>query len=503
MPAMRINGFSGMDIDSMVKSLMTAQRAPLDKLNQQKTILQWTRDSYRDMNIKLIDAKTKLSGFNKQASMNTLSSTVSGNMTAIKADAQATATSGTMTVEVDKLATKSTIQTKNGSGLTTSTSKSATLATTLEQLSSDTASDTYELNINDKTITFLKTDTISTVLGRINSSDANVTASFDEVSGKFSISAKDFGTVNELKFTGQDKTEKTSSFLDLIHIDTNNTTDNFIKASNAEVYVTSDNVRRLFTPDKNTLTVNGIVLTLMGKTTSDTPATITTQSDPTTALNTIKSFIENYNDLINTFSTKVGEEKYRDFPPLTDEQRSAMKDNDITEWEKKAKSGLLRNDGILSSTIASMREIISKHLGDLSSIGITTGQYYENGKLIIDEDKLKSALEQNPDKVLNIFQGQSGSLNSGIYQELSEKYDDALDLMVSKAGTSKFSTDVNATYKTESIMGNQLKDYNQRIANLQTRLQDIEERYYKQFTAMEQAMSNYQSQSASLFGTTN
>ncbi|USB32832.1 flagellar filament capping protein FliD [Paenibacillus sp. YPG26] len=501
---MRINGFSGMDIDSMVKSLMATQRAPLDKLNQQKTTLQWTRDSYRDLNIKIIDAKTKIGNFNKQAAMNTQASTVTGNTSAVKALATAAASSASMSVEVSKMATKSTLQTASGAGLkTTDTTPgtTATLSTTLAQLATGTVSDTYELNINDKTITFSKTDTISAVLGRINSSDANVTASFDEVSGKFSISAKDYGSANELKFTAADKTVKSSTFLDLIHINTADTTNNFIKAANAEVKVTSDGVAKTFTPSENKLTVNGVVLTLMGTTTAGGPATITTQADPTTALNTIKSFVENYNDLISTFNTKVEEQKYRDFLPLTDDQRSNMKENEITEWEKKAKSGLLKNDTILKSTIASMREVITTHIGDLSSVGITTGQYYENGKLTINEDKLKEALQNNPDKVLSIFQGPSGSVDSGIYAELSKKYDGTLDLLVKKAGTSKFSTDVNAVYKTESIMGDQLKNYNSRISNLQDRLVDIENRYYRQFSAMESAMSKLQSQSSSLFGT--
>ncbi|RUT33264.1 flagellar capping protein [Paenibacillus zeisoli] len=509
---MRINGFSGMDIDSMVKSLMTAQRAPLDKLNQKKTILQWTRDSYRDMNIKIVDAKKKLAQFGLQSAMNTQASTVTGNTSAVKASAQATASSATMTVDVTKLATKSTLQTKDADKLIVAGSSpavTATLSTTLAQLVNGTASGTYELNLNDRTMSFNNTDTISAVLGKINSSDANVTASYDEVSGRFSIVAKDFGTSNEIRFTDATKTAKSSTFLDLIKIytdpasntDPDPTKNNVIKASNASVTVTSDGAAKTFTPEGNTLTVNGVVLTLMGTTTLGGLATITTQPDPTTALSTIKSFVENYNDLINTFNTKVDEEKYRDFLPLTDDQRSNMKESEITEWEKKAKSGLLKNDGILNSAIASMREVITTHLGDLSSIGITTGSYYENGQLTVDENKLKSALQNNPDKVLSIFQGPSGSTNSGIYNELSNKYDNTLDLFVKKAGTSKFSSDTNMIYKTQSIMGDQLKDYNSRISNLQTRLKGIEDRYYKQFTAMETAMSKLQSQSSSLFGT--
>lgn len=498
---MRINGFSGMDIDSMVKSLMTAQRAPLDKLNQQKQILEWTRDSYREINSKIIDFNTnKLKEFNKSGSMNTQLSTVTGNTTAVKAEATANANGSSMSVEVTQLAKKSYLQTGQGLTKAGSTKPDATLNTTLEQLT-DTPEETYELNINGKKVTFLKTDTISAVIGRINSSDAKVTASFDEISGKFSITARDFGAANNINITGETVPPAANSFLNLIKV---NPSTDVKTATNAEVKISSsDGSSRTYNPEGNSLTVNGVVLTLMETTTAGNPSVISTQSDPKKAIDSIKAFVESYNDLISTLATKTGEQKYRDFPPLTSDQKANMKENEITAWEAKAKSGLLKNDDILSSTISSMREVITKKLGQLSSIGITTGQYYENGKLNIDEEKLKAALTSDPDKVVSIFQGAKGTADSGIFSDLSEKMGGTLDKLVKKAGTSKFSSDVNSSYKEESVMGKQLKYYNKQIADLQNRLEDIENRYYKQFTAMEQAMTKYQSQSSSLFGTSN
>ena len=90
---LRINGFSGMDIDSMVKELMTAKRAPLDKLNQQKTYLSWQRDSYREMNSKVFAFKSKLADtFGKTINMTSQTAVVSDNTDAIKAEATSTAT---------------------------------------------------------------------------------------------------------------------------------------------------------------------------------------------------------------------------------------------------------------------------------------------------------------------------------------------------------------------------------------------------------------------------
>ena len=97
---MRINGFSGMDIDSMVKSMMTVKRVPLDKLNQQKQILDWTRNSYRELNSKIVQFSQKLADMNMSKATNTQKSTVSGNTTAVRAEANADASAVALTVEV-------------------------------------------------------------------------------------------------------------------------------------------------------------------------------------------------------------------------------------------------------------------------------------------------------------------------------------------------------------------------------------------------------------------
>ncbi|WFR64342.1 flagellar cap protein FliD N-terminal domain-containing protein [Paenibacillus amylolyticus] len=88
---MRINGFSGMDVDSMVKELMTAKRAPLDKLNQKKTLLEWQRDSYRELNSKMYEFRnTKLQQtYRLSSALNTQKAVVTGNTDAVKAEAGA------------------------------------------------------------------------------------------------------------------------------------------------------------------------------------------------------------------------------------------------------------------------------------------------------------------------------------------------------------------------------------------------------------------------------
>ncbi|AJS60364.1 flagellar filament capping protein FliD [Paenibacillus sp. IHBB 10380] len=496
---MRINGFSGMDIDSMVTSLMTAKRAPLDKLNQQKTRLEWTRDSYREMNSKMVDFKSKLTAYKHSGAMNTQQVTVTGNTTAVKAEVTGNANGTPMSVEVTKIAEKAYLQSASGLKTPGSVTSDVTLKTTLMDIGAGSADDTYDLYINKTKLTFKATDTVSSVISKISSSSGSkVNASFDELSGKFSITAKDYGTISNIQLTDTDGTAKASSLLTLLGFPTDVIAE---PAKIAEVTVTNtkDGTSKVFYPDNNSLIVNGVQLTILDVTGTDGPSSITTRADPTKALETIKAFVENYNDLISTFNKKTSEEKYRTFVPLSDKQKADMKESEITAWEAKAKSGLLKNDGILNTAISDMRSIISGQLSNLSSVGITTGQYFENGKIYIDEKKLTASLESDPEKIMNIFKGITGdSVNTGIYNKLDNVMNKALDNLVKSAGTSKYSNDANSIFKEESVMGRQLKGYNKRISALATRLADMETRYYKQFTAMEKSMGKYNSQSSSL-----
>ncbi|WP_310550754.1 flagellar filament capping protein FliD [Paenibacillus glufosinatiresistens] len=494
---MRINGLSsGMDIDSIVKELMTAKRQPLTKLNQSKTLLEWTRDSYREINSKLVDFKmNKLSNWNKTSQMNTQQAAVTGNTTAVKAEASASATNVDMTVTVNKLATRSSAE--SDALMSSSTGKKATGATLLSDLAhSGTVTLPSKVTINNVEIGISSTDTLSTFINKINGSDTKVRASFDEISGKLSLTSTLDGSNTYLQANQMD-----SSLKSLLNLST------FKDAQNAEVVIKSSKQGAnengvTYTPSSNSLLVNGVQLTLLQESKAATgtavPSNISLTTNTDKAVETIKSFVETYNSLVSSMTTKVEEAKYRDFAPLTDEQKSAMKEADITLWESKAKSGLLKNDDILKTAISNLRAVVSNQMGGLSDLGITTGQYYEGGKLYLNESKLKEALTANPQKVTDLFQGTAGSVKGGIFTQLSTAVDKALDNIAAKAGTSKFTTDLTTTYKTESVMGRMLKDYNSRIDTLTDRLTDMETQYYKQFTAMESAMNKYNSQSSSL-----
>ncbi|OMD21965.1 hypothetical protein BSO21_23120 [Paenibacillus odorifer] len=487
-----------MDIDTMVKNLMAAKRIPMDKLTQQKQLVQWQRDSYREINSKLVDFKSnKLTKtYGTSSALNAYKAVTTGNTDALKAVANADANGVDMKVSITQLASKGKLET-NGAG-----SKFTTLSTLADL--GGTSTDPYKLKVNDQTFSFSSDTAISTIISKINANaDAKVTASFDEIKGKLIISSNTMGSKSEVKLG---TTAGDNTLLDVFGGMKQND-----MGKDAVVYINNTQIIK----DTNSFTVNGVILTLSGTTSTtstpmidpavsgekDTPVNISIQSDPTKAIDTIKAFVEDYNSLVSLLNSKTAEAKYRDFAPLTDEQKADMKEADITAWTEKAKSGLLKNDDILTQTISSLRAVISEKLGSLSSIGITTGQYFENGKLYVDEEKLTKALNNNPQAVTELFQGTESAPKSGIFSIMATKVDNSLDSLVKRVGTNKFSTDLTSTFKEESVMGKKLKEYNSRIATMLTNLNNAETRYYKQFSAMETAMNKLQSQSNSLFST--
>jgi flagellar hook-associated protein 2 len=133
-------------------------------------------------------------------------------------------------------------------------------------------------------------------------------------------------------------------------------------------------------------------------------------------------------------------------------------------------------------------------------MGITTSSVYsDGGKLVINDDKLRKALKDSPDQVVSTLT-KSGSKTAtedtrGVIERLRESMKDLTSDIEKRAGKTS-STDQQYT------IGKNLIDANDRISSFQRRLEDTEARYWRQFTAMEKAISQANQQSAMLMGQT-
>lgn len=485
---MRISGLaSGMDIDAMVKQLMTAQRVPLDKLNQQKQQTEWKRDGYRQISTKLVGFNEKLSNFSLSSSIDSKKANISGASNVITATATGAATNSVLNVKVSNLASATNVIFKGTDG-----------ATKISEIYSGGPTGKITISGSTETIEFNATDTIDSLVAKINGSkEANVTAVYDSKTGSLSLTNKTTG--NSAINLGGDLFSSTNTKL---------VKSGGAAGEDATVFINGIETKQA----SNRFLVNGIEITLTGTTPTGQSTQIEVTQDTDKMVSTIKSFVESYNESLALLNQKLGEEKYRKFLPLTSEQRSAMKEDEIKLWEEKAKSGMLKNDSILSQTVSDMRSALISDVVlpngekiNLAQFGITTGSYSERGKLYIDETKLRTALEANPEQATALF-GQTDYSSSvqnnsadGIFNRVKKINQAALQNLSDRAGTSKYSSDITTAFLPQSQIGEQLTNLDNRISEMNRKLTMIETRYYKQFTAMETAMNKYNSTSSSLF----
>lgn len=248
----------------------------------------------------------------------------------------------------------------------------------------------------------------------------------------------------------------------------------------------------------NTFQINGFEFSL--KAANNTSINFSSAPDTNKIFDSVVKFVDDYNKLIEDLNKQIREPKYRDFQPLSAEQKKDMKENEIEQWEEKAKSGTLRNDSTISNMLTQMRSALMDSVGAelLSSLGIsTTKDFTANGKLVIDEKVLKKAISDDPNKVHELFSKDGATVaDQGFARKLRTIVDQTQKSIGDRAG--KVGS-VNDTFS----LGSSLKDMNSKIENFEQRLKMMESRYWKQFTAMETAINRANAQSNSLMNAFN
>lgn len=249
-----------------------------------------------------------------------------------------------------------------------------------------------------------------------------------------------------------------------------------------------------------TLDVNGLSLNLVSA--SDREVKVTVSNDSTAVYDAIKDFVEQYNSALSEMNKYYYADSARGYDPLTDDQKEAMSDEEVEKWETKIKDSLLRRDSTLSGILETFRTSltgITVKASDgktysLANLGITTGKdYKEYGLLHIkgDEDDtdyadsentLQSMINSDPDIVMEVMSG----IASNLYNNINKK--------ISTTTTMKSAL----SFYNDKEMTKQMTQYKKDIKSWETKLSDMEDRYYKQFSAMETALSKLQSQQNSL-----
>ena len=270
-----------------------------------------------------------------------------------------------------------------------------------------------------------------------------------------------------------------------------------IKASDSEILLNGATM----TSSSSTVSVNGLSIDLTGLTKAGEPITFSVASDTDAVYNTIKNFFTEYNSLMKEMNELYNADTAKGYEPLTSEQKKEMTDDDVKLWEDKIKASLLRGDSSLGSVRSAMRNTMMSQVTyngktySLASFGICTSTDYTEGGLYHiygdaadsvyadKDDKLKKALEEDPDAVVNVLSDIFGKLRT---------------TMSDKMAGSKVSSSM--TFYSDIKMKDDIKNYEKQIKEWETKLADMEDSYYSKFTAMETALAKLQSQQRSLSG---
>lgn len=537
---------SGLDTTTLVKELMDAENLKLKELEKDKKLVELRKEAYTAVNdayadfitdmrkIFEVDGTLSTHGYLRPSSVNNLSWAIGAqsSSSSVATSASSTAKPGQHELVVKQLADSF----KAASSQNVSVNKNGT--TVAESLGIDAG------EMIDITITNSKGESVSInqtagslsleeLASKLNELDG-LTVEYDKDIDRFFFSMDETGSENGV--TIQDNTLGQDGLLNALNLVSGGSQLSSGSYNGTDAIVDFNGATNLEFSSNN-FTIQGINIALKPSSVGQT-VDINVDTDVDKVVEKVQQFVDAYNKLVDNISSKLSETFYKDFPPLTDDERKELTESEIKLWEEKSNSGLVRNDTIIQRVQSSLRDSLMApiKLSDgrevsLSDLGITTKNYFnggKNGALTIDVDKLKSTLKEEPGLFQEVFFSMPSDTNlskpnsnltnsertdkfnqNGIFNRLTDVISDGIGEIVERGGLTNDGNKYRAisssiltkftTSGSKSYLDSVLQDKIQRISDMTKKLSVIESRYWKKFTAMETALSNLQSQQSAFY----
>ena len=469
----RITGLaSGLDTESIISALVSSYSYKTDKYKKAQTKLSWKQDAWKTLNSKIYSFY-KEAGNLKYSSAYSLKTASISDSTKASVSVSGNAAAGVQTLEVKSVA------------------KSEYITGAQMKLADNTSKDKVSA---------------STTLSQLGYSGSD--ASFDATNQRIFIASSKAGTDNAFDIKSKNADGDKALYALGLSMDSTvydssaekNSGNSRISAENAAIVLNG----ATYTSSTNDFNINGVSITALGVTDANESLTLTVTTDTQGLYDKVKSFLSSYNALINEMTSLYNADNAKGYEPLTDDEKDQMSDSEVEKWETKIKSSLLRRDDTLSGILNSMTTAMSKSYTvndktySLSSFGIKTLGFMNAAKneqyaYHIDgdeddnstsgnEDKLMAAIKSDPDSVVDFMK----QLSKGLYDAMDKKMKSSRSLRSS------------LTFYNDKEMASEYSDYTQTITKWENKLEDMEDYYYKKFSAMETALSKLQSQTSSL-----
>ncbi len=350
--------------------------------------------------------------------------------------------------------------------------------------------------------------TVSELLTAINNNkDAGVTAIYLDSANKFVLSSNEKGEGREISL-GPDPDNPNNKKDDAANLIFGGVSKD---GTDGEMSILYNGVQTTIISSSNTFSIDGLDIRATntfntGSATAEGGVSFTASADTEKVTETVKKFIEAYNAMIDEVRTQATTRPDSNYKPLTEDQKNEMNENSIKNWENKAKEGILYNSSALKDLDNATQGIFSSMMmngvsyDDLEKIGISfSDDYTAGGKIVFDEEKFKTAMDSDPEKVSDLFTGTHGIVNtidstlSTYATRYASRNGNSYGVLIEEAGSEKLSLTLtnNSIYK-------ELKDMQETITNLQSQLSTEQDRYISQFTQMERLINQMNSQSSYL-----
>ena len=482
----RITGMnSGLDTESIITELVKAQKTKAESVKKKQTAHEWKQDAWKELNskiYKLFNGTLNNMRFSTDYSKKTTDVSNSSIASVVTGDS---AMDVTQTLKVTSLASNAYIT----SGALDSSVSGSTKLSELTGATADMFAEGSVIKVNVGTnnteeIAVKEGMTINDFVGELQK--AGVEASFDAKNKRLHIASKKAGEANDISF-------EDSALLDALKLTTGSGA-SINKAANAKISLNGAE----YVSDSNTFEINGLTITALKEAPNET-VTLTTRRDTDAVYDKIKTFLKEYNALINEMDKLYNADSSKGYEPLSDEEKDEMSDSEIEKWEDKIKDSILRRDSNLSTVSSAMKNImlqgatVNGQQMYLSNFGIETLGYFsseENEKnayhingdeddsaVSAQENKLKAMIASDPDAVIEFF----SNLSMNLYKELDSQ-------SRSVDGIRSF-----GKFYDDKKMEEDYNNYTTKIKEQEDKLTALEDRWYSKFSAMETALAKMQS----------
>ena len=349
------------------------------------------------------------------------------------------------------------------------------------------------LSIGGTSIALTADSTVSDIISAVNNSNAGVKMTYVQSLDRFEFTSTDSG--GEKAITGNIAASLLGTEATVISAST--------EASMTVKY--KDGTEMTLSSSTDSFSLDGLTIKVNESFVAGDPVTMSSKANTDAVLSGIKDMIKDYNDIVDIVNKEYSTKPNRNYLPLTDEQKEDMSESEIKAWDEKANTGMLFGDNDLASLSSDLRSVVLKD-GDsilaFEAIGITSSSSWkDNGKLIIDEDKLRTAIENDPESVQKLFVGETDAAGVKISDGAADRLKTVMNSYVRTEGSPKGILIEKAGHPSSplSIINNslytQIKDIDTFVLKLKVRLQSEQTRYQTQFTNLETVISNLNSQS--------